>query len=82
MKKNKLVNKFLSKPTDLTWQELIKVLSILGYEEIQAGKTSGSVCKFKNTYNHIIIIHKPHPDNIVKKYVIEKIIKTLNMEKK
>lgn len=34
----KLKSRFLSVPKDLTWEELVKILSAFGYEEITGGK--------------------------------------------
>ena len=50
----------------------------LGYEESQSGKTSGSRVAFiaKST-NHIIRLHKPHPNNELKQYQIEQVIDEL-----
>jgi predicted RNA binding protein YcfA (HicA-like mRNA interferase family) len=74
----KLVDKFLSKPKDLSWKELVKVLSYYGFEEItRKGKTGGSRVKFVNEKKHIINLHKPHPGTIVKRYVIVQIIDKL-----
>ncbi|MGB0880397.1 MAG: type II toxin-antitoxin system HicA family toxin, partial [Polaribacter sp.] len=71
----KLLGKFLSIPSNLTWNELIRILNHLGYFEIKKkGKTGGSRIKFTNDNKDIINLHKPHPKNIVKKYVIKQII--------
>ena len=77
-KDEKLIKRLLSKPKDFTYNELRKVLTNLGYEESQSGKTSGSRVAFidKNS-NHIIRLHKPHPNNELKQYQIEQIIEEL-----
>jgi len=79
-KNNKLVNKLLSKSKDLTWDELVNILSSYGFNEINAGKTSGSARKFINENKTPINIHKPHPKNIIKEYVIKLVINTLKKE--
>lgn len=79
-KNEKLFSKFKTIPTDLTWDELIKILNYLGYKELPTGKTGGSRRKFVNGENDIINLHKPHPKNIVKKYVIEQIIEKLGLK--
>ncbi len=76
-KKNKLIDKFLSVPADFTWDELIKVLASYGYQEKNTGKTGGSRRKFVDRTNNIILLHKPHPGNIVKKYALRQIIENL-----
>jgi hypothetical protein len=77
-KDQKLIARLLSKPKDFTYNELYRVLNLLGYEESQSGKTSGSRVAFidKST-NHIIRLHKPHPSNELKQYQIELIIEEL-----
>ena len=76
-KKNKLVEKLLSKPADFTWEELIKVLSHFGYKELKKGKTGGSRRKFADETNHIISLHKPHPSNILKHYQVKDVVDAL-----
>jgi hypothetical protein len=77
----KLINKLLSRPIDFTWDELGKLLRFYGYEEIKTGKTSGSRKAFiKDSSNHVIRLHKPHPGNILKKYQIDRIIDELKKE--
>jgi predicted RNA binding protein YcfA (HicA-like mRNA interferase family) len=74
----KLIAKFLKVPKDLTWEELVKILNHLGYSEKSGkGKTGGSRIKFINSDNDIINLHKPHPGNIVKQYVIRQILEKL-----
>ena len=51
---DKLINKFLNKPKDLTYEELVQIMKFYGYVEIATGKTSGSRKKFKNKANDII----------------------------
>ena len=74
----KLLDKFNSTPKDLTWEELIKILNHFGFTEIKKkGKTGGSRVKFIDLEKHIINLHKPHPSNIVKQYVIKQILEKL-----
>lgn len=79
-KLEKLVTRFLSRPKDLTWDELVLILAHYGYNEIPAGKTGGSRRKFNNTNNDIIALHKPHPQPVVKSYVIKQLL--LELKKK
>lgn len=65
-KKEKLVDRLLSIPADLTWEELNAALSSLGYAELKTGKTGGSRRRFCDAQNNMILLHKPHPVNIVK----------------
>jgi len=75
----KLTAKFLKVPNDLTWDELVKILNHKGYyEKLGKGKTGGSRIKFVNSNNDIINLHKPHPANIVKQYIIRQILEKLD----
>ncbi|MGY0427048.1 MAG: type II toxin-antitoxin system HicA family toxin [Polaribacter sp.] len=72
-KNEKLWNRFCTIPNNFTWIELIKVLNYKGYFEMKkTGKTRGSRGKFVDENKNIINLHKPHPNNIVKQYVIKK----------
>ena len=74
----KILKRLLSKPKDFTYNELKKLLIHLGYEESQSGKTSGSRVAFVHLKDqHIIRLHKPHPQNELKQYQIEQIIEEL-----
>ncbi|MFS4457028.1 type II toxin-antitoxin system HicA family toxin [Maribacter sp. 2304DJ31-5] len=76
----KLLLKFRCNPKDLTWNELVKILNHYGFVEIsKKGKTGGSRVKFCNDNKDIINLHKPHPSNIVKQYVIKQIIEKLKL---
>lgn len=70
----KLIERLLSKPNDFTWEELTKVLGHYGYCELKKGKTGGSRRKFVDETNNIISLHKPHPKNILKRYMINDVI--------
>ncbi|HML37832.1 MAG TPA: type II toxin-antitoxin system HicA family toxin [Bacillota bacterium] len=76
--KEKLIKRLLKRPKDFTYEEAKALLNKLGYLEDNKGRTSGSRVSF---YHHetkkIIILHKPHPDNVLKLYLIDKLIKTL-----
>ena len=76
----KLIARLKSNPKDFTWDELKKVLSHYGYDEIKKkGKTAGSRRKFVNNKNDIISLHEPHPARIIKTYVVKQIIEHLNL---
>ena len=69
-KKGKLESKILSKPvrTDVTFTEVRNFLTVRGYVE-KSGK--GSKVRFYNDeIKDVINLHKPHPGNEVKTYVI------------
>jgi hypothetical protein len=73
-KREKLLERLISVPNDLTWDELVRLLSLFGFSEIAKGKTGGSRRKFSDANNNIISLHKPHPKNIVKVYAILQVI--------
>lgn len=79
-KNEKLIKRFLSKPKDFTWEELINFLKIYGYTEKISGKTSGSRRKFIHKTKKPIIVHKPHPKNIIKAYIINEITELFKKE--
>ena len=73
----KLIVRFLSRPTDFTWEELVKILSHFGYRELKKGKTGGSRRKFADETKHLLNLHKPHPGNILKRYQIDLVVAAL-----
>ncbi|MGI6622414.1 MAG: type II toxin-antitoxin system HicA family toxin [Clostridiaceae bacterium] len=80
-KKEKLLERLLSKPSDFEYSEVKSLLAIFGYSEDNRGHTSGSRVAFINrTTKHIIRLHRPHPGNILKRYQIELIIDELKKQ--
>lgn len=54
------------KPKDYTYSEAKTLLSQLGFEEYNKGKTSGSRVKFyRKEDKKIILLHKPHPGDVM-----------------
>jgi predicted RNA binding protein YcfA (HicA-like mRNA interferase family) len=71
-KAEKLLKRFLTRPNNFTYHELIRLLQSLGYKEEQG---SGSRLIFSNKgMNHCI---KSHPGNVLKSYQIDLIIQEL-----
>ncbi|WP_455590661.1 type II toxin-antitoxin system HicA family toxin [Bacteroides sp.] len=77
--KEKLIERFKKLPSDFTFDELDKLLKNFGYEKSNKGKTSGSRVIYKNAEKRPIMVHKPHPGNIIKSYAIKQ-IKDILME--
>ena len=74
-KHSKLLSRLRARPKDFTWDELVSLLSHFGYIE-RAG--SGSGRKFVNSIsNHKVLFHRPHPGNVIKAYVIDRVIAAL-----
>lgn len=78
---DKLIARFKSRPKDFSWDELLRLLTALGYREVKTGKSDGSRRKFVHDSAPTIALHKPHPGNIVKSYVIDYVLETLIAEK-
>lgn len=78
----KLLDRLLKMPKDFTWDELSSLLSYLGYQKIKTGKTGGSRRKFIDGDKNIIILHKPHPDNVIKTYALKQVIDHLKEKRK
>jgi hypothetical protein len=74
--REKLIERFKRQPKDFTWQELIRLLGIFGFEIDNKGKTSGSRTVFVNNDDEIEI-HRPHPSNIIKGYIMKNVLKKL-----
>ena len=74
----KLLERFLKRPTDFSWDELKRLLKRYGYYQNSKGKTSGSRVKFENEDSNICLdLHKPHPKNILKPYQMTDILEFL-----
>lgn len=71
--KEKLKERFLKMPSDFTFDEMQKLLAGYGYELRNKGRTSGSRVIFKNGDKRPIMLHKPHPGNIVKRYAMQQV---------
>ena len=67
--KEKLIQRFKSKPKDFSFAELQRLLAGFGYQEVPG---AGSRVVFANdALSHKIKLHKPHPGNILKRYQID-----------
>jgi len=78
-KVEKLIARFKTLPSDFHYDEMVKLLNHFGFHEIRKGKTSGSRVKFVNHEDIIIILHKPHPSGIMKKYQLKQIKEILGL---
>jgi predicted RNA binding protein YcfA (HicA-like mRNA interferase family) len=74
---DKLIERFKDVPSDLTWDELKRLLAQFGYAE-EKGK--GSRRKFKATALPTLILHEPHPGRIVKQYAVRYVKDILESE--
>lgn len=76
-RQEKLLARFLSRPSDFTWQELERLLTGFGYS-VKAGK--GSRRKFVGQGLPKIYLHEPHPRNIVKRNYLDDVRELLESE--
>jgi len=72
-KKEKLLEKFLSKPLkrNLPFRELVPLFQSLGYELIN--KEGSRVAFWNKATGDIFDMHQPHPDDTLKLYVVKKV---------
>ena len=73
----KEIERLKSKPKDYTYDEAKSLLNKLGFIENNKGRTSGSRVEFTDIEKRKILLHKPHPKNIIKPYKIIEIINQL-----
>lgn len=57
-------------PKDFTWDELVSLLSQNGFRVING---SGSRYKFVNSDERVLSFHKPHPENVLKMYILKQV---------
>jgi hypothetical protein len=77
-RRDKLIKRLLSRPSDFTFDELVALLRSFGYSISRAGKTGGSRVAFADDKGDYIRLHKPHPGNILKHYQADDIITALS----
>jgi hypothetical protein len=73
VRKEKLLDKFLSKPLkrNLTFRELVTLFQGLGYQLIN--KEGSRVAFWNKATGDIFDMHQPHPDDTLKLYVVKKV---------
>ena len=77
-KKEKLIKRFKTLPRDFTFDEVVSLFQGYGFELANKGATSGSRIKFYNADDqNAYIMHKPHPSNIIKGYIMRDILNFL-----
>jgi hypothetical protein len=78
--KDKLIERFKKQPNDFTFDELVRLFGILGFTIDNKGKTSGSRFLFEKG-DDSYVVYKPHPSNIIKKYVMKQALDYLTDNK-
>ena len=77
-KADKLLQRLCNKPRDFTWDELRALLSGFGFR-MHAG--SGSSRKFIHVSTQVtLMLHEPHPGNILKSYQVRAVLDLLRAE--
>jgi len=76
-KADKLLKRIQGNPSDFTWDELIRLLSHLGYTMERGGHSGGSRARFTHAERSPILLHKPHPALVLKRYQIRQLIEFL-----
>jgi len=79
-KVEKLRQRFLSKPRDFTWRELVTLLKGLGYRPRDGGATGGSRVRFVHPDRPPLLLHRPHPSPVLKRYQLDQIEEVLRTE--
>lgn len=80
-RKDKLIERLQQRPRNFTWDELVRLLLSLGFEQVKGGKTGGSRQRFVQVSSGVVIsLHRPHPHKELKGYQIDQIIETLQTE--
>ena len=77
----KLKQELKTRPKTFDWNDLIRLLSHFGYEENKCGKSTGSRVRFTHPTAALIILHRPHPGNQMKRYAIRLVADILESEK-
>jgi predicted RNA binding protein YcfA (HicA-like mRNA interferase family) len=67
----KLIVKLLSRPKTFKYSDMRTILTSKGYVEDNKGKTTGSRVMYVHEKHPLIILHKPHPGDELKKYMID-----------
>jgi len=71
-RKEKLKAKLDTLPKNFTWDELVTLMRQYGFRLLNAKRGSGR--RFYNEkLERIVIFHEPHPENTLKRYVLEEV---------
>ncbi|MFQ5431039.1 MAG: type II toxin-antitoxin system HicA family toxin [Nitrospinota bacterium] len=68
-----MIKKFLTKPKNFKWDELVTMLNGFGYVIAKGRKTGGSRARFVHESLPPVIPHRPHPSALLKRYQIEQL---------
>lgn len=78
-KREKALERLLSKPSDFGWNELKPLMESFGYE---LKTTGGSGRKFIHAETKAtLFMHEPHPAKVLKSYQVREVLRFLKQEK-
>lgn len=79
-KLQKAIARLFAKPADYTWDELLSLMTALGYELRTAG---GSGRKFFDPASKsLLFLHEPHPSKVLKVYQVRAVVRFLRKERR
>jgi hypothetical protein len=79
-KLQKAIARLLAKPVDYTWEELLSLMTALGFE---LRTSDGSDRKFYDpSTKALLFLHEPHPSSILKAYQLRAAIQFLRKERR
>ena len=78
----KLKQRLKSRPKTFAYNDAKRILEHEGYAEDASGRTSGSRVRFENADHSSFVLHKPHPDSMLKSYVVDSLADFLEQEGK
>jgi hypothetical protein len=58
---------------------MVRLLGYFGFFEVRTGKTAGSRVRFENSESIVILLHKPHPNGIMKIYQLKQVRELLEI---
>lgn len=74
----KMIERIKSCPSDYAYSEAKALAKRFGYVEKNKGSTSGSrVLLYRERDNKKILLHKPHPGDIMKLYAVRQFLSSL-----
>ena len=77
-KLEKAKERILQRPKDYTYDEARYLLGKMGFNEYNKGKTSGSRVRFfRESDRAVILLHKPHPEDIMDRGVVSDLVEYL-----
>ena len=78
-KSEKLLNKLRLAKNTFVWSDLVTVLKHLGYQKKE--RAGSRVLFYNENTQHIIKLHKPHPENFIKGGALKSVKFALKQER-